>query len=157
MGVVGEPIGRGRLGSVRLDRFLPRRITRRYVIGGALAAGVGVAGLRLLGFDRSLPRVRSVVQPRAAADTAGWTSPLVQETARIAHLLRRTTFGAGPDQLEAAFKLGYGKLVDQLIETPAAEPPALPGMNGNGIDLRRLQQWWVDHMLATPTPFAERM
>jgi uncharacterized protein (DUF1800 family) len=30
-------------------------------------------------------------------------------------------------------------------------------MSGNSIDLGDLQQWWVDHMLATSTPFAERM
>jgi uncharacterized protein (DUF1800 family) len=136
---------------------MPRRVTRRYVIGGALAAGTGVAALRLLGLDRTIHRVRSAIAPRAAADPAGWASPLAQETARISHLLRRTAFGAGPDDLEAAFKLGYGKLVDQLIETPPAEPPAVPGMNGSSIDLGRLQKWWVDHMLATATPFAERM
>jgi uncharacterized protein (DUF1800 family) len=136
---------------------MPRRVTRRYVIGGALVAGTGVAALRLLGLDRTIPRVRSAIAPRAAADPAGWASPLSQETARIAHLLRRTSFGGGPDDLEAAFKVGYGKLVDQLIETPPAEPPAVPGTNGNSVDLGRLQQWWVDHLLASPTPFAERM
>jgi uncharacterized protein (DUF1800 family) len=116
-----------------------------------------VAALRLIGLDHTIRRVRSAIVPRAAADPAGWASPLAQETARIAHLLRRTTFGAGPDELDAAFTLGYGKLVDKLIETPPAEPPAVPGMNGNSVDLGRLQQWWVDHMLASPTPFAERM
>jgi uncharacterized protein (DUF1800 family) len=93
----------------------------------------------------------------AAPKAADWTSPLAAETARVAHLLRRTTFGAGPDELEASFQLGYGKLVDKLVETAPAQPPAVPGMNGNGVDLAALQQWWVDHMLTTPTPFAERM
>jgi uncharacterized protein (DUF1800 family) len=93
----------------------------------------------------------------AAPKAADWTSPLAAETARVAHLLRRTTFGAGPDELEASFQLGYGKLVDKLVETAPAQPPAVPGMNGNGVDLAALQQWWVDHMLTTQTPFAERM
>src|SRR5262245_30951765 len=131
MGVVGEPVGRGPLDLARLERFIPRRITRRYVIGGALAAGMGVAALRLIGLDRTIPRVRSAIAPRAAADPAAWASPLAQETARIAHLLRRTSFGGSPDDLEAALKVGYGKLVDRLIETPPAEPPPVPGMNGN--------------------------
>jgi len=100
--------------------------------------------------------------PKAAAATAAraadWTSPLTAETARITHLLRRATFGASPDELEAAFQLGYGKMVDKLVETAPAAPPAVPGMKGGGgVDVDTLQQWWIDHMLATPTPFAERM
>jgi len=138
---------------------VPRRVTRRHVIGGALVAGAGVTGARLLGLDRSSPRARSAAVPvsDAATTTAEWTSPLAQEAARVAHLLRRTTFSAGPEQLEAALKLGYGKLVDQLVETAPAEPPAVPGMNGSSIDVGRMQQWWVSHMLTSPTPFAERM
>ncbi|HYW27721.1 MAG TPA: DUF1800 domain-containing protein [Terriglobales bacterium] len=104
----------------------------------------------------------TVAAPRAVAGAparaADWTSPLAAETARITHLLRRATFGASPDELEAAFQLGYGKAVDRLVETAAAAPPAVPGMKaGAGVGLSVLQQWWVDHMLATPTPFAERM
>ena len=141
---------------------MPQRVTRRHVIGGALTAGAGVTAARLLGVDRQVAHVTHDVVSRAAnqaAPAAPWPSPLGREAARIAHLLRRTTFGAGPDQLDAALKLGYGKLVDQLIETPPAEPPPVPGMSGmnGGVDVERLQQWWVDHMLATPTPFAERM
>ncbi|HKF17726.1 MAG TPA: DUF1800 domain-containing protein [Candidatus Dormibacteraeota bacterium] len=157
MGVAGQPFGRRRLDPARLERFLPRRVTRRHVIGGALAVGAGVSALRLLSLDRKIPSVRSAVVPKTEGKTVEWTSPLAQEPARIAHLLRRATFGAGPGDLDAAFKLGYGKLVDQLVETPPAEPPPVPGMNGNSVDIGNLQQWWVDHMLASPTPFAERM
>ena len=159
MGVVGQPFRPVRLGLARLERLLPQRITRRHVIGGALATGAGVTVLRLLQLDRGVPRAasRTAVAKAQAQAAPDWASPLAEETARIAHLLRRTTFGAGPAELEAAFRLGYGKLVDQLIETPPAEPPAVPGMTGASLDIGRLQQWWVDHMLATPTPFAERM
>ena len=158
MDVPGPPLGMGRLGLGGLRRFLPRRVTRRQVIGGALVAGGGVTALRLLGLDRGVQHaVRSAVAARTEAKTSEWTSPLARETARITHLLRRATFGAGPEELDAAFKLGYGKLVDRLVETPPAEPPPVPGMNGNGVDVDRLRQWWVDHMLAGPTPFAERM
>ncbi len=125
-------------------------------MGGALAVGAGVTALRLLGLDRRIARVARDAVPGAAARTADWTTPLAQETARITHLLRRATFGAGPADLEAAFSLGYGKLVDRLVETPPAEPPPVPGMGG-GVDVGALQQWWVNHILASPTPFAERM
>jgi uncharacterized protein (DUF1800 family) len=30
-------------------------------------------------------------------------------------------------------------------------------MGASSIELSRLQEWWLDHILATPTPFAERM
>src|SRR5262245_43462920 len=133
MGVVGWPSSEGRTSSARFERFLPRRITRRHVIGGALAAGAGVTALRLLGLDRRIPSVHTATSTAAAkpaAKTVDWTSPLAAETARISHLLRRATFGAGPEELEAAFSLGYGKLVDQLVETAPAEPPPVPGMTG---------------------------
>jgi uncharacterized protein (DUF1800 family) len=130
------------------------------VIGGALVAGTAVTAARLLGADKRVPHVSTAALAPAATNTgpaASWASPLGREAARVSHLLRRATLGAAPDQLEAALKLGYGKLVDQLIETPPAEPPPVPGMNGNGVDVDRLKQWWVDHMLASATPFAERM
>jgi uncharacterized protein (DUF1800 family) len=162
MGVVGFPFERRRLDLARLQRLLPRRITRRGVIGGALAAGGAITAVRLLGQAHVGAPTRSTAAakaaPKAAPRAADWTSPLAVETARIGHLLRRATLGAGPDELEAAFQLGYGKLVDKLVETPPAEPPPVPGMKGNGgVDVSTLQQWWIDHMLATPTPFAERM
>src|SRR5215471_19165205 len=129
VGVAGQPFGPRRLVPARLERLVPRRVTRRHVIGGALAVGAGVSALRLLSLDRKIPSVRSAVVPKSEVKTVEWTSPLAQETARIAHLLRRATFGAGPDELEAAFNLGYGRVVDKLVETPPAEPPAVPGMN----------------------------
>lgn len=160
MGVVGPTFEESRLGRARLGRFLPERVTRRHVIGGALVTGAGVTALRLLGLDRGAAHVTEAVKaavPKPAAQAADWASPLTAETARIAHLLRRTTFGAGPDELESAFHLGYGKLVDKLVETKPAEPPPVPGMTGGGVDVEKLQQWWIDHMLTTATPFAERM
>jgi uncharacterized protein (DUF1800 family) len=141
-----------------LRRFLPARVTRGHVIGGALAAGTVVTALRLLGLDRGTPVERAAPDAATGARNADWTSPLGAETARITHLLRRATFGASPEQREAAFKLGYGKLVDMLVETAPAEPPALPATNEDDYAfLASLRQWWVDHMLASPTPFAERM
>jgi uncharacterized protein (DUF1800 family) len=159
MGVVGWG-----LDPARIQDLLPRRVTRRLVIGGALAAGGAITAARLLAQARSgTAPATSVAAHKAAApvapQAADWTSPLAAETARITQLVRRATFGAGPDELESAFQLGYQKLVDKLIETPPAEPPPVPGMgaNGGGVDVGTLQKWWVDQMLSTPTPFGERM
>jgi uncharacterized protein (DUF1800 family) len=148
------------LDLARLKALLPEQITRRHVLVGALAAGAGVTALRLLGLNRAATHARSAAAPRTAArtNTVPWASPLGQETARITHLLRRATLGAGPADLDSAFKLGYSKLVDQLVETAPAEPPPVPGMGMNmGFDLATLQKWWVGQMLTSPTPFAERM
>src|SRR5258706_391482 len=74
-------------------------------------------------------------------------------------LLRRGTLGSTPAQLEAALSAGFSKTVDCLIETKPAEPPALAAAStpGGRFAVTQLQQWWVDQMLTTPTPFAERM
>ena len=91
--------------------------------------------------------------------TTDWISPLQAESARVMQLLRRTSFGYTPSHLEAALSDGFNKTVDRLIETPPALPPALAiaSTPGGRFPVQQLQQWWIDHMLTTPTPFAERM
>jgi len=134
-------------------------VSRRTVLGAAAAGGAGIAALRVLVY----PRVEQLLQStRAAASGRGdWISPLGSEKARVAHLLRRTTFGATLDELEKAVSDGFSKTVDRLLETRPAPPPALDATNDFLHDRRLnvgvLQQWWLDHMLSTSTPFAERM
>ena len=102
--------------------------------------------------------MQQIAAPHGAVST-DWISPLHAESARVMHLLRRTTMGYTPAQLDAALADGYSKTVDRLVETRPAEPPALAaaGTPGGRFAIAELQQWWVNHMLATPTPFAERM
>ena len=106
------------------------------------------------------PRPTTVSQA-PVADTApvvggtfDWVSPLDAETARITQLLRRTTFGATAAELERAWADGFARTVDRLIDTPPAAPPALATTK---LRIDQLQTWWVDHILASPTPFAERL
>ncbi len=130
-----------------------RGITRRQALATALATGVGVGAIRILGGQmQKLGTART-------AQTSDWVSPLGSESARVMHLLRRTTFGYSPAQLEAALSDGFDKTVDRLIETKPAEPPSLDAAStpGGRFPIAQLQEWWIDHMLATPTPFAERM
>ena len=89
----------------------------------------------------------------------GWISPLKSESARVMHLLRRTAFGYSPAQLETALSDGFDKTVDRLIESKPAEPPPLEAATtpGGRFPIAQLQQWWINHMLTTQTPFAERM
>ena len=139
------------------ERRLP--VSRRTVLGAAVAGGAGIAALRIAIY----PRLEELVHG-AGALTGGrgdWISPLDSDKARVAHLLRRTEFGASLDAFERAASDGYARTVDRLIETKPAPPPALAGSDDVTKDRRlnagALQLWWVDHMLSTPTPFAERM
>ena len=69
------------------------------------------------------PPITGINPPRLALDL-DWVSPLTVETAKITHLLRRTTFGYTDAELDRALSDGYTKTVERLIETPFAEPPA---------------------------------
>src|SRR6266566_1384235 len=133
---------------------LPRRgITRRQALAAALATGVGVGAVRLLGGS-----MQQLATPLPGSAT-GWISPLKSESARVMHLLRRTAFGYSPAQLETALSDGFDKTVDRLIESKPAEPPPLEAATtpGGRFPIAQLQQWWINHMLTTQTPFAERM
>jgi uncharacterized protein (DUF1800 family) len=130
-----------------------RGITRRQALAAALATGVGVGAVRLLGGS-----MQSLATPRAGSGT-DWVSPLGSESARVMQLLRRTSFGYTPVQLESALSDGFNKTVDRLIETNPVEPPALgaAATPGGRFAVGQIQQWWLDHILTTAAPFAERM
>ncbi|HEV2218836.1 MAG TPA: DUF1800 domain-containing protein [Candidatus Dormibacteraeota bacterium] len=130
-------------------------LTRRQALAAAVAAGIGVGAVRLL--TPTLTNMSTRTATRST--TTDWASPLASESARIMHLLRRATFGYTPAQLESALSAGFGKTVDRMIETAPAEPPSLASAAtpGGRFAVTELQRWWVDHMLTTSTPFAERM
>jgi uncharacterized protein (DUF1800 family) len=130
-----------------------RAITRRQALAAALATGVGVGAVRLLGGS-----MQSLAKPKAGT-AMDWVSPLGSESARVMQLLRRTSFGYTSAHLEAALSDGFNKTVDRLIETNPVEPApfAAAATPGGRFNITQLQQWWLDHMLSTPTPFAERM
>ena len=132
-------------------------LSRRAVLGAAAAGGVGIAALRVLAYPEIEQLVRRT-RATAAGGRGDWVSPLASERARVAHLLRRTTFGATLDELDRAASDGFARTVDRLLETKPAPPPPLPTSAGDPrLNVAQLQQWWLDHMLSTPTPFAERL
>jgi len=130
-----------------------RGITRRQALAAAAVAGVGVGAVRLLGGS-----MQNLARPKAGS-AMDWVSPLGSESARVMQLLRRTSFGYTPTQLESALSDGFNKTVDKLIETAPVEPQPLAAAStpGGRFAVAQLQQWWIDHMLKTSTPFAERM
>lgn len=66
--------------------------------------------------------ITGISMPRLAGDL-DWVSPLATESAKIAQLLRRTTFSYTDIELDRALSEGYARTVDRLLDTPFAEPP----------------------------------
>jgi uncharacterized protein (DUF1800 family) len=137
-------------------------VTRRTVLAGAAAAGAGVAASRLVALANEPAAGRVPITGTLANGTGlDWIAPLSSDAARVSHLLRRFTFGASAEELELAQADGYARTVDRLLETKAAEPPVLAGADDASqekpLNPGALQQWWIDWMLASPTPFAESM
>lgn len=137
-------------------------VTRRTVLAAAVAGGAAVASVRLLA--ASTPAARGpvpVTGTQANVQGLDWVSPLDSEPAKIAHLLRRTTFGYTQAELERAVSDGYTRTVERLLDAKIAEPPAFPNGDAANRDLPlkvgELQKWWLDWMLASPTPLAERV
>ena len=101
------------------------------------------------------------IMPPDLATGLDWVAPLDRESAKVGHLLRRTTIGVSAAELDRAMTEGYQKTVARLVDTPVAEPPALPSAenatNAAYVKLGDLQTWWVDWMVKSPTPFAEAL
>jgi uncharacterized protein (DUF1800 family) len=87
--------------------------------------------------------------------------PALAEPLLVSQLLRRFAFGGSDALYQQATRQGYRQTVDQLLAQPAAQPPPFPGgealVAGMNLNLDQLQQWWITHMLTTPTPFQERV
>ena len=142
----------------------PLGLRRRHVLVGAGAAAGGLAVTRVLGLHHLGPDFPTIALPGQATPapkTLDWVSPLDRPEAQVAHLLRRATFGATAAEYDAAVNDGFKKTVDRLIETPATEPPAMQAAEDatqeKPLPPVQLQMWWLDWMLRSPTPFAERM
>ncbi len=150
MGEPPEPIARytGHMdGETTKPAKKARGLRRRHVLVGAGAAVGGLAITKALG----LYDVRSTPGQTQSPTAAGidWISPPDKPEAQVTHLLRRATFGATPAEYEQSIKDGFKKTVDRLVETKASQDkPIKP---------QELVGWWLDWMLRTPTPFAERM
>ncbi|GAC1458202.1 MAG: hypothetical protein NVSMB8_06610 [Candidatus Limnocylindrales bacterium] len=144
------------------SRRRPGLRRRQVLVSAGLAAGA-LGATRVLGLNTlGIPGITGAAALEGATvATKDWASPLNQPDAQVGHLLRRTTFGATKAQLDAARADGFRRTVDKLIETPAAAPKELAGADvatqEKPINPAVLQTWWIDQMLATPTPFAERM
>ena len=101
------------------------------------------------------------VAPPDLATGLDWVSPLDRESAKVAHLLRRMSVGLTAAELDRAMSEGFQRTVSRIVDTPPAEPPALPAAENAtaqaAVKLGDLQSWWVDWMVKSPTPWAEAL
>src|SRR5713226_3224307 len=86
-------------------------ITRRQALAAAVATGVGVGAVRLLG--GALQNLNHTTTTAATSSGSDWASPLGSESARVMQLLRRTSLGYTAAQLQSALSDGFNRTVDR--------------------------------------------
>ena len=85
------------------------------------------------------------------------------DRARIAHLLRRTTFGPVPGQVEELAPLGYATALDLVLgrgeEDSAFDPPMteVPDVGEGNDEHQLLARWWIDQMRRPWSGLHEKM
>src|SRR4051812_50036313 len=96
------------------SKLLRRRASRRAVLAGGVAA-VGVAGAYAALGD-PLPLFRSSDSDGAVnAAVRGDTAAISQESVRINHLLRRTSFGVTRAEYDRYQTMGLQATLDELL------------------------------------------
>jgi uncharacterized protein (DUF1800 family) len=79
------------------------------------------------------------------------------------HLLRRTEFVARPERVAALTGLTLEQAVDDVLDVGRNGPPSMPAAFTDPEPVDRwaqyaqAYQWWMDRMVHTPRPFAEKM
>lgn len=82
--------------------------------------------------------------------------------AAVAHLLRRTGFGADPAQVAALAPLDITQIVDRVLDTSKAQPLAMPAIVGNK-DAGYWERYvamvhaWMERMRTSQVPIVEKM
>ena len=122
------------------------RLSRRQAIGTAAGTALGAAALVY-----GLEEIAS--SPKAAVSAGGWPSPLGDQRAMAAHLLRRAGFGYSEAELDAASAMSYNDLVDHVV----AQQPVALAAPADVTNHTLLASAWYTHMATTTAQFPERM
>ena len=134
----------------------PLRLSRRQALALAAGGAAGAAGLRLATLRLGVTPGSSVSASASAGGPGGaWASPLGNSRALAAHLLRRAGFGYDEATLDAAARLSYADLVEQVVSQKPDSPKPLPV--AQQANYRAVSQWWYAHMATTAAQFPERM
>jgi uncharacterized protein (DUF1800 family) len=135
---------------------------RKFLKLALLTSGVAVAGyfgaeyLNLANSSvRSLTSNQAPVQ--AISENGDWQIP---------HLLRRTGFGASPDELAEYQDMGLPSAIDHLLNYENIDASSLPSeptitmalvKKPTQGEVGNLIWWWIDRMINTPRPLEEKM
>jgi uncharacterized protein (DUF1800 family) len=78
-----------------------------------------------------------------------------------AHLLRRAGFGGPPSEIDALYAKGLEGAVSSLVDYDAIDltsyEASLAARNYNLLNVRGIQQWFLDRMAFSPRPFQEKI
>jgi uncharacterized protein (DUF1800 family) len=133
-----------------------RRLTRRKLVGGALAAGsVAVAYAAVGG---RFPFLDGVDEARVQSDT----DAIEQESVRISHLLRRAGFGASKDEYDRYQALGLEATIDELVNYRVLNGDAAIALANEAVVIDQDNRagaalWWLIRMANTRRPLEEKM
>jgi uncharacterized protein (DUF1800 family) len=81
---------------------------------------------------------------------------MADDRALIAHLLRRTSFGPFPGQIDARISAGYTAALEAVLDAAPA-PVDLPRLGRGNDDYERLVRWWLDRMRDPASGLHEKM
>lgn len=135
----------------------PAAVSRRKFMG------VSVAGLAAIGGAGAAASISGValakwLQKGGFGDVSH--GPMASST-QIGHLLRRTGFGANPDELTMYRNLGFNSAVDRLINYQQVPDDDMENrLNALNINLQtplNQQRWWLLRMSWTQRPLLEKM
>ena len=168
-------------GGNSVDRETRRRrtltdqeLSRRTFLRGIAAAGIGTAMAGLwepahvaqvrgatpasaAGLARGLGSVSNVM---VADGGPGRDQTGSDQSAWMAHLLRRAGFAATTADLQDYLPLGINGAVDKLLNFATGSDPGLDAANGAGLDVSKIadaQRWWLMRMVYTNRPLQEKM
>jgi uncharacterized protein (DUF1800 family) len=180
---IGTPDGKGGTRSKKKRTYTRRGVLAGAVAGGAAVAAARLLILEkpevLAHFSGGVvdlsdhhgrlhnavldapvkPQAQVVTQVVKAPGSAGF--PLISEPLKISQLLRRLAFGGSDALFQQANQQGFQRTVDQLLATAPVQPPPFKGGESlqakMNVNLSDLEDWWITHMVTTPTPFQERL
>jgi uncharacterized protein (DUF1800 family) len=131
--------------------------SRRRFMGKSLAGIAALGGIGIAAAAGGVALEQWIQHGGLGSATHG---PMAGEV-QIGHLLRRTGFGATPDDLTLYRNLGYTGAVDRLLNYQQVSDDAmenrLKALNLNLNSPTDQQRWWLLRMAWTQRPFLEKM
>ncbi|MGE0688116.1 MAG: DUF1800 family protein, partial [Dehalococcoidia bacterium] len=137
------------------DPAVSRRIGRRELLGGALAAGSVAVAYAALG-DRL-----SIFGSSDDETVAAEAEAISQESVQINHLLRRTGFGTTREEYDRYQAMGLSATLDAVLNYGGVDDSIAEGMAAQftfDATTRGLPAvWWLVRMANTRRPLQEKM